>query len=55
MVECYVSNNPFYSATMLQNATEQYIPGPRNADASWKNDSVAWTMASASAVENLAI
>jgi len=32
MIECYIPSNPFYSATMLQNATEQYIPGPRNAD-----------------------
>ena len=33
MVECYISSNPFYSATMPQNATEQYVPGPGNADA----------------------
>jgi len=26
-------SNPFYISTMLQNAAEQYVPGPRNADA----------------------
>jgi len=32
MVECYIPSNPFYNATTLQNATEQYVPRSRNAD-----------------------
>jgi len=32
MAECYISSNPFYSATMLWSATEQYRLGSRNAD-----------------------
>ena len=32
MAECYIPSNPFYSATMLQSAMEQYRLGSRNAD-----------------------
>jgi len=32
MAEHYIPSNPFYSATVLHSATEQYRPGPRNAD-----------------------
>ena len=32
MAEHYIPSNPFYSATVLHSATEQYRPGSRNAD-----------------------
>jgi len=32
MVEHYIPSNPFYSATVLHSATEQYRPGSKNAD-----------------------
>jgi len=33
MAEHYIPSNPFYSATVLHSAMEQYRPGSRNADA----------------------
>jgi len=32
MAEHYIPSNPFYSATVLHSAMEQYRPGSRNAD-----------------------
>jgi len=32
MAEHYIPSSPFYSATVLHSATEQYKPGSRNAD-----------------------
>jgi len=32
MAEHYIPSNPFYSATVLHSAAEQYRPGSRNAD-----------------------
>ena len=38
MAEHYIPSNPFYSATVLHSATEQYRPGSRNADVRTLNE-----------------